>query len=42
MAKDVERTLVDIVAQHGVRTLEEAIAFVGTLKKQHRYHQDVY
>jgi sulfite reductase (NADPH) flavoprotein alpha-component len=42
MAKDVERTLVDIVAQHGVRSLEEAIAFVGNLKKQHRYHQDVY
>jgi sulfite reductase (NADPH) flavoprotein alpha-component len=42
MAKDVERALVDIVAQHGVRTLDEAIAFVGTLKKQNRYHQDVY
>jgi sulfite reductase (NADPH) flavoprotein alpha-component len=42
MAKDVERALVDVVAQHGVRTLEEAIAFVGNLKKQHRYHQDVY
>ena len=42
MAKDVERALVDIVAQHGVRTLDEAIAFVGNLKKQARYHQDVY
>ena len=42
MAKDVERALVDIVAQHGVRSLEEAIAFVNNLKKQHRYHQDVY
>ncbi|MGZ5935367.1 MAG: sulfite reductase subunit alpha [Rhizomicrobium sp.] len=42
MAKDVERALVDIVAQHGVRTLDEAIAFVGNLKKQGRYHQDVY
>jgi sulfite reductase (NADPH) flavoprotein alpha-component len=42
MARDVERALVDIVAQHGVRTLDEAIAFVGNLKKQGRYHQDVY
>jgi len=42
MAKDVERALVDIVAQHGVRSLDEAIAFVNTLKKQDRYHQDVY
>jgi sulfite reductase (NADPH) flavoprotein alpha-component len=42
MAKDVERALVDIVAQHGVRSLDEAVAFVGNLKKQHRYHQDVY
>jgi len=42
MAKDVERALVDIVAQHGVRSLDEAIAFVTGLKKQNRYHQDVY
>jgi sulfite reductase (NADPH) flavoprotein alpha-component len=42
MARDVERALVDIVAQHGVRSLDEAIAFVGNLKKQGRYHQDVY
>jgi len=42
MARDVERALVDIAAQHGVRTLDEAIAFVGNLKKQGRYHQDVY
>jgi sulfite reductase (NADPH) flavoprotein alpha-component len=42
MAKDVERALVDIVAQHGVRSLDEAIAFVNGLKKQDRYHQDVY
>jgi sulfite reductase (NADPH) flavoprotein alpha-component len=42
MAKDVERALVDIVAQHGVRSLDEAIAFVGNLKKQNRYHHDVY
>ena len=42
MAKDVEATLVDIVAQHGARGREEAISFVGALKKAKRYQQDVY
>jgi sulfite reductase (NADPH) flavoprotein alpha-component len=42
MAKDVERALVDVVAQHGVRSPDQAIAFVGELKKQGRYQQDVY
>ena len=42
MAKDVECALVDIVAQHGARTSDEAVAFVGDLKKKGRYQQDVY
>lgn len=42
MAKDVELALVDIVAQHGARTPEEASAFVSDLKKKGRYQQDVY
>jgi sulfite reductase (NADPH) flavoprotein alpha-component len=42
MAKDVERALVDIVAQHGMRKTEEAISFVADLKKNGRYQQDVY
>ena len=42
MAKDVERALVDVVAAHGVRTTDEAIAFVADLKKRGRYQQDVY
>jgi len=42
MAKDVERTLVDIVAQHGARTTDEAVAFVAELKRKGRYQQDVY
>jgi sulfite reductase (NADPH) flavoprotein alpha-component len=42
MAKDVERALVDIVAQHGVRTPDQAVAFIGDLKKRGRYQQDVY
>ena len=42
MAKDVERALVDIVAEHGARSTDEAIAFLADLKKQGRYQQDVY
>ena len=42
MAKDVELALVDIVAQHGARTPEEASAFVSELKRKGRYQQDVY
>jgi sulfite reductase (NADPH) flavoprotein alpha-component len=42
MAKDVERALVDIVAQHGSRSADQAIAFVAELKRQGRYQQDVY
>ncbi len=33
MAKDVERALVDIVAQYGARATAEAVAFVAELKK---------
>ncbi len=42
MAKDVEIALVDIVAQHGARSAEEAAGFVANLKKVGRYQQDVY
>ena len=42
MAKDVEGALIDIVAEFGVRTTDEAIAFVAELKKRGRYQADVY
>ena len=42
MAKDVERALVDIVAQHGARPVNEAAVFVNDLKKSGRFQQDVY
>src|SRR2546430_3822954 len=42
MAKDVERALVDIVAQFGARSTDEAVNFVGELKKMGRFQQDVY
>jgi sulfite reductase (NADPH) flavoprotein alpha-component len=42
MAKDVERALVDIVAQHGARSIDEAVSFVAELKKKGRFQLDVY
>jgi sulfite reductase (NADPH) flavoprotein alpha-component len=42
MAKDVERALVDIVAQFGARSTDEAVLFVAELKKKGRFQQDVY
>src|SRR6202047_3764116 len=42
MAKDVERALVDIVAQFGARTTDEAVSFVAELEKKGRLQQDVY
>ena len=42
MAKDVERALVDIVAIHGARSVNEAVTFVADLKKAGRYQTDVY
>lgn len=42
MAKDVERALVDIVAQYGARSTDEAVLFVANLKKTGRFQQDVY
>ncbi len=42
MAKDVERALVDVVAEHGGRSSEEAIAYLGQLKRAGRYQADVY
>lgn len=42
MAKDVERALTDIVAQHGARSIDEAVAFVSELKRTRRFQKDVY
>lgn len=42
MAKDVEHALIDVVAQHGGRSAEEAIAYVAALRKAGRYQADVY
>jgi sulfite reductase (NADPH) flavoprotein alpha-component len=42
MAKDVEKALIDVVAEHGKRTPEDAARFVADLKKNDRYQADVY
>jgi sulfite reductase (NADPH) flavoprotein alpha-component len=42
MAKDVERAMVDIAAEHGQLSSDEAVAFVAGLKKTGRYQADVY
>jgi sulfite reductase (NADPH) flavoprotein alpha-component len=42
MARDVEGALIDVVARHGARSTDEAIAFVQGLKKTGRYQADVY
>ena len=42
MAKDVERTLVDVIAEHGARSPDEAARYVAELKKNGRYQADVY
>jgi sulfite reductase (NADPH) flavoprotein alpha-component len=42
MGKDVERALLDIIAEHGARSLEQASAFLAELKKFGRYQTDVY
>jgi sulfite reductase (NADPH) flavoprotein alpha-component len=42
MGQDVERALVDIVSECGVRSINEAVAFVKDLKKSGRYQTDVY
>jgi sulfite reductase (NADPH) flavoprotein alpha-component len=42
MGQDVERAVVDIVAQHGGRTADQAVAYVADLKKHGRYQTDTY
>jgi sulfite reductase (NADPH) flavoprotein alpha-component len=42
MAKDVERAMVDIAAEHGKLATDEAVAFVAGLRKTGRYQADVY
>ncbi|MFC4994032.1 assimilatory sulfite reductase (NADPH) flavoprotein subunit [Rubritalea tangerina] len=42
MAKDVNQALIDIVAQHGGKSADDAAAYIESLKKEKRYQRDVY
>lgn len=42
MAKDVHTALIEIIAEHGKKSTEDAEAFLADLKKQKRYQRDVY
>jgi sulfite reductase (NADPH) flavoprotein alpha-component len=42
MAPDVNSALIDIVAQHGGRSREDADAYVRRLADERRYLRDVY
>ncbi|MGR8940191.1 MAG: sulfite reductase subunit alpha [Gammaproteobacteria bacterium] len=42
MAKDVDKALHDVIAEHGKMNEQQAIDFVNQLKKDKRYVRDVY
>lgn len=42
MAKDVNQALLDLIAQEGGKSAEEAVAYLDQLKKDKRYQRDVY
>jgi sulfite reductase (NADPH) flavoprotein alpha-component len=42
MAPDVHQALIDVIAEHGERSPEDAAAWLGQLRKDKRYQRDVY
>ncbi|WP_319558463.1 assimilatory sulfite reductase (NADPH) flavoprotein subunit [Thiomicrorhabdus sp.] len=42
MAKDVHQALIDVIAEHGNRSSEQAEAYLDQLKQEKRYQKDVY
>ncbi len=42
MAADVDAALHEVIHRHGGKTEEEAAEYVEAMKKEHRYHRDVY
>ena len=42
MAKDVDKALHDVIAEHGKMNEQQAIDYVNQLKKDKRYVRDVY
>jgi sulfite reductase (NADPH) flavoprotein alpha-component len=42
MAKDVDKALHDVIAEHGNMSEQQAVDYVNQLKKDKRYVRDVY
>ncbi len=42
MAPDVHQALIDVIAEHGNRSQDDAAAWLGQLQKDKRYQRDVY
>lgn len=42
MAKDVEKSLVDVIQEHGGKSHDDALHFIKSLKRNGRYQEDVY
>ena len=42
MAKDVEAALLDVIAQEGKLSADEAEEYLNTLREEKRYQRDVY
>jgi sulfite reductase (NADPH) flavoprotein alpha-component len=42
MGRDVERAIIEMIAEHGARSLEQAGGFLAELKTSGRYQTDVY
>ena len=42
MAKDVDKALLEVIAEHGKLSEQQAIDYVNQLKKNKRYVRDVY
>ena len=42
MAKDVEQALLDIIAEHGNMSLDDADEYLSELRENKRYQRDVY
>ncbi|SQI97661.1 sulfite reductase subunit alpha [Klebsiella michiganensis] len=42
MAKDVEQTLLEVIAEYGAMDAEAADEFLSELRVERRYQRDVY
>lgn len=42
MAKDVQEALLEVIAEHGHKSREEAEEYLSELRRAKRYQRDVY